>query len=370
MLDIKQIPFLQNIFEAPYWSQVYFGNTLSEYAITAFSVIILLVVLKILQLGILYLLGGISKKTKNKLDDTLVQIVKKINPPFYTFLAFYIAVRGLLDFGAIASGVLDTLLIIWIVYQVVYSLQMLVTYFVKNHLVRENDAGAESMADMLGIIVKVVLWILGLAIVLANLGVDITTLVAGLGVAGIAVGLALQPVLSDLFASFSIYFDRPFQVGDFIGVDGDYGTVKYIGIKSTRLESYSGEQLVLANARLASSDIRNYSIRKRRHVVFTFGIDQETPLKKLRIISKNLRQMIEEEALVDEVERAWFNKFGDSAYVFEGAYYMAPPTYSKYLELQEKINFKLSEWLEKENIKLAYPTQMVYQYNIEGEEKK
>lgn len=368
-MKFTQTPFFKDLFEAPFWSHLYFGNMLSEYVTAAAAFIALLVILKIIQSVVIFTLGTVSKKTKNKLDDTLILIVKSIKPPFYTFIAFYIAVRLLLDFGVITIGVLNVLLTVWIVYQVIYVLQKLVEYFVKNHLVKDNDKGAESMAEMLGIVVKVALWMIGVVVILANLGVDVATLIAGLGVAGIAVGLALQPVLADLFASFSIYFDRPFQIGDFIGVGGDYGTVKNIGIKSTRLESYSGEQLILSNSKLANDDIRNYSIRERRHVTFEVGIDQETPLKKVEIISKNIRKILEGEDIIDEVERAWFHKFGDSAYIFEGAYYMAPPTYSEYLKLQEKINMKIAEWLEKEGVKLSYPTQTVYQYNIEGGEK-
>lgn len=368
-MKFSQTLLFQNIFEAPYWSHLYFGNALSEYVLALVAFVILIFLLRFIQFITLLVLGTVSKKTRNNLDDTLIQIVKSIRPRFYTFIAFYIAVRTFLALGPVAERVVSILLIIWIVYQVIFALQILVEFAVKRFLIKDNDAGAESMAHMLGVIVKVILWIVGIVVILGNVGVDVTAFIAGLGVAGLAIGFALQPVLSDLFASFSLYFDKPFKVGDFIGTGDDYGTVEYIGIKSTRLVSYSGEQLVLANSELTNSKIRNYSIRERRHVTFNFGVDQETPLEKLRIISEGLRKIIEEEENVDEVERAWFQKFGDSAYIFEGAYYMAPPTYSEYLKLQEKINLKISEWLEKESIKLAYPTQTVYQYNVEGEGK-
>lgn len=203
---------------------------------------------------------------------------------------------------------------------------------------------------------QVLIWSITTLLILDNLGVNITALVAGLGVGGIAIGLAAQNVLSDLFASLSIVFDRPFVPGDFI-VFGDFmGTVEKTGLKTTRVRSLSGEQIVVSNADLLSSRIRNFKQMYRRRVVFKLGIVYDTPVEKLRKVSALLKEIISVRAGV-EFDRAHFASYGDFSLNFEIVFYVLSPDYNKYMDIQQDINLAIFETFAQEGIEFAFPTQ-------------
>ncbi len=171
-----------------------------------------------------------------------------------------------------------------------------------------------------------------LLLALDNLGVDVTALVAGLGVGGIAVALAVQSILGDLFASLSIVLDKPFVIGDFIIVGDLLGTVENVGIKTTRVRSLSGEQLIFSNADLLNSRIRNYGRMYERRVVFTVGVTYDTPRHKLEDFSLD----------------------------FETVYYVQDPAYNLYMDIQQAINLELYQRFADEGIEFAYPTQTLF----------
>jgi len=191
------------------------------------------------------------------------------------------------------------------------------------------------------------------------MGVDITALIAGLGIGGIAVALALQNVLGDLFASLSIVLDKPFVIGDFIIVDDLLGTVEHIGLKTTRVRSLFGEQLVFSNSDLLNSRIRNYKRMHERRIVFSLGVTYQTPYEKLAAIPDIIREIIELQEQV-RFDRAHFKEYGDFALEFEIVYYMLVPDYNAYMDTQQAINLALYERFEKEGISFAYPTQTLY----------
>lgn len=206
---------------------------------------------------------------------------------------------------------------------------------------------------------RVAVWSLVALMMLANLGVDVTALVAGLGIGGVAVALALQNILSDLFASISILLDKPFVVGDFIIVGEELGTVEKIGIKTTRVRSLGGEQLIFANNDLLQSRVRNYKRMDERRIVFRVGIVYETPGDKLEAISGMLREIVEgiEQTRFD---RAHFAEFGDFALQFEVVYYVLSSDFAIYRDIQQRINLAIFRRFERESIGFAYPTQMLH----------
>jgi small-conductance mechanosensitive channel len=195
--------------------------------------------------------------------------------------------------------------------------------------------------------------------VLSNAGVDITSLIAGLGIGGIAVALALQNVLSDLFSSFAIHFDKPFLVGDFIIVGDQMGVVEKIGIKTTRIRALQGEELVFANKELTDAHIQNFKKMRERRVVFSIGVLYETPQKHLQEISWLLRSIIEKQEQV-RFDRAHFARFDASALTFEVVYYVLSDEYTTYMDIQQQINFAILEAFSARHISMAYPTQTVY----------
>jgi small-conductance mechanosensitive channel len=220
----------------------------------------------------------------------------------------------------------------------------------------------KAVAGSIGIIcfvARVLIWGMVLLLTLDNLGVDITALVAGLGIGGIAVALALQNVLGDLLASLSIALDQPFVIGDFLIVGDHMGSVEYIGIKSTRLRSLTGEQIVISNADLLSSRVRNYGRMYERRIVFSLGVTYETQRAKLERIPALLRGIIESQDGV-RFDRAHFAKYGDFSLDFEIVYHVLSADYGRYMDVQQAINFRIHEAFEKLGVQFAYPTQTVW----------
>lgn len=223
---------------------------------------------------------------------------------------------------------------------------------------RARDGSAATAIVAMGFLSRVALWTAVFLLVLDNFGVRVTALLAGLGVGGIAVALAVQNILGDLFASISIVLDRPFEIGDFIVVGDCLGTVEYIGLKTTRVRALSGEQIVFSNSDLLSSRIRNFKRMYERRVVFTIGVTYETPYEKLAAIPGMLRSIVEAQPNV-RFDRAHFQRYGDYALVFEVVYFVQRPEYNVYMDVQQAINLEIYRRFAAEEIEFAYPTQTV-----------
>ncbi|MBI1212058.1 MAG: mechanosensitive ion channel [Alphaproteobacteria bacterium] len=223
---------------------------------------------------------------------------------------------------------------------------------------RRRPADQASLANaisLVNIIIRTAVWSVVVLALLSNIGVDITALVAGLGIGGIAIGLAAQGIFSDLFASLSIIFDRPFVRGDFVVFGDSMGTIENVGIKSTRIRSLSGEQIVISNANLLQSTIHNYQRLYQRRIVFSLGVTYQTPVEKVRRIPQIMRDSIE---AVEKTrcDRCHFKEFGDSALTYEAVYFVLDPDYNIYMDVQQAINFELMTRFEREKIDFAYPT--------------
>lgn len=218
---------------------------------------------------------------------------------------------------------------------------------------------AVAAMDVLGFVVRLGVWTFVVLMIVDNLGYDITALVAGLGVGGIAVALATQNILGDLFASLSIVLDKPFVVGDFLAIGETSGNVEKVGLKTTRIRSLSGEQLIFSNNDLLSSRIRNFGRMYERRVVFSLGVTYETPVEQLKAIPEIIREALESQ---DEVrfDRAHFQRYGDYSLIFEVVYYVTSANYTLYMDIQQAVNLMLFERFAKEGIDFAYPAQVVY----------
>ena len=227
-------------------------------------------------------------------------------------------------------------------------------------LSQECDNGAAAMNyGFIAFLAEVALWIILVLMVLDNLGVNITTLVASLGIGGIAIALAVQNILGDLFASLSIALDKPFVAGDFIVIDGMMGSVKHVGLKTTRIQSLSGEELIFSNADLLKSRIRNFKRMAERRVVFQIGLVFGTPPEKLKRVNDIIRDAVLAHPDV-RLDRTHFKAIGASSLDFEVVYYVLNPDYNRYMDIQQAINLTLMERLESEGIRFAFPTQTLH----------
>ena len=349
---------IERVTDTQVWSQPLLGNTVGDFVLALGAFFVFLVVFKVFQAVILNRLNALAKRTATDIDDTLIKIVRSVRPSFYIFIALYAALYFLVLSSTVQS-VANAFLIIWIVYQVVVATQILIDYVVKKKLGGEEDKAAENAISILGLVAKVVLWTLAFLLILSNLGVNITSLVAGLGIGGLAVALALQNILSDLFSSFAIYFDKPFAPGDFIVVGDKVGVVEKIGIKTTRLRALQGEEIVISNQELTSAQVQNFKKMEERRVAFSFGVTYETPVALLKQIPALVESIIsaEKDARFD---RAHFNRFDDSALTYDVVYYIKNSEYAVYMDTQQSINLAILEQFEALGISMAYPTQTLY----------
>ena len=335
-----------------------FGNTLLNYIKTAITFVALVLVFKVLQWAVLRHLAGIAEKTKTDVDDTLIKIFRSLRPSFYYFVAFYFSIK-FISLTVFVSNFINGILLTWIVYQIVVGMQIFVEYILQRKFGDEGDPGTKAAVGYLGVVAKAGLWIVGILLVLSNVGVNITSLVAGLGIGGVAIAFALQNILADIFSSFAIYFDKPFQIGDYVVVGDDSGTVEKIGIKSTRIRALSGEELIISKKELTTVRVQNFKRLTERRSVFSIGVLYETPQAKL----KKIPSIVED--IINSVEKTRFDRvhlknFGDSALSFEVSYYVDSSDYKEFMDIGQKINFGILEAFEKEGISFAYPTQTLY----------
>ena len=304
-----------------------------------------------------------AEKTKTKLDDEILRNIKK--PIYYIviilganfgleFLSFFQGYRGAIQVTFI---LLEILLVAFIITRVV---NVLIAWYA------EKEARKKRMSEHILFVFKKIInafiYIIAFLVVLAVLEIDLSGVVIGMGVAGIAIAFALQNVLSDVFSAFSIYFDKPFEIGDFIIV-GDYaGTVQKIGMKSTRVKLLQGEELVLSNRELTTASVRNFKKMSKRRINFSFGVTYDTPLKKLKKIPGIIRNIIDPKKIehVHSLDRVHFTEFGDFSLNFDIVFYMNTKDYVKYRDTQQEINFKIKEAFEKEGIEMAFPTQTIF----------
>tara|TARA_Y100000310_G_scaffold344730_1_gene459121 strand:+ start:21742 stop:22824 length:1083 start_codon:yes stop_codon:yes gene_type:complete len=349
---------LRQVIPEPTLMLEFLGNTVLEYIVALGAFVLFFVIFLLVQQAILGRLAVLAKKTKTDIDDALIRVVKSLKPPFYYFVAFYLALQFLV-LNELFSDVVNVVLVIWIIYQAVIGLQIVIDYGLEKRS-RKEDAGTKAAYGYLGRLIKWVLWAVAALLVLSNLGVNITSLVAGLGIGGIAIAFALQNILGDLFSSFAIYFDKPFVVGDFIVVGDKMGNVEKIGIKTTRIRALQGEELVISNKELTSARVQNFKKLKERRVVFSFGVLYETPSEKVKKISDIVRNIFDGKKDKIRFDRVHFKNLGDSALEFEVVYYVLSSDYADYMDLQQDINFDLMEVFKKEGIEFAYPTQTLY----------
>lgn len=305
-------------------------------------------------------LGIIAARTKTEIDDFFVDLLRRTQLLFLIPLGLYAGALALI-IPADADRAIKTLMLLSFLLQVAFWGNTVITFWISRTAKKrlEQDAAAATTIRAFGILGKLVLWIVLALLALDNLGIKITSLIAGLGIGGVAIALAMQNILGDLFASLSIVFDKPFVIGDFIIVDEHLGTVERIGLKTTRLRSLSGEQLILSNKDLLQSRIRNYKRMYERRVVFSIGVTYQTPYEKLQQIPGMIKDIIEGQENT-RFDRSHFSAYNDSSLNFETVYYVLVSNYNAYMDIQQAINLTLYKQFEEKGIEFAYPTRTIY----------
>ena len=343
-------------------STTFWGNTVQQWA-TALGVVLgAYFALRMLAFRVLRRLLRAATTDEHYWDDVAMAALKATRASLLLAVSVW-AGSLLVELPARVSELLESLTVIAGLIQVgLWTSAGLTQWLTMRSLERAADDPAEAMTvNIIGMIAKLALWSIVLLFALENLGVDVTALVAGLGIGGIAVALAAQNILGDLFASLSIILDKPFVLGDFIAVGDFVGGVEAIGLKTTRVRSLSGEQVVFSNTDLLNSRVRNYGRLYQRRVVLKIGVTYQTPRRELAEIPGILRSAIEGEG-GDRVrfDRAHLDTYGDSAIVFEAVYIVLDSDFALHMDLKQAILLRIHEMFEERRIEYAYPTQTVF----------
>jgi small-conductance mechanosensitive channel len=345
---------LEDMLDFTFW-----GNTLKDYLLSAVILVGGLLAVTIVR-------GVVNRRAKARkerpaaaLEDFLYHMAGRFVFPMLYLGVFYVALKSLVLGPAlkravdVAGVILLTVIAIRLAIALLY--QGVENYWLKG---REGLPQRQDIIRLLPVL-KVLIWAGGIVFLLDNLGFKVSAVVAGLGIGGVAVALAAQAVLGDLFSYFAILFDRPFEIGDFIILDDYMGTIEHIGIKTTRIRSLGGEQVVMSNSDLTNSRIRNYKRMARRRVVFRFGVVYQSSAEQLKEIPAIIREIIIKQEKA-EFDRAHFFAFGDSSLDFEVVFYVLSGDYTQYMDIQEGINLAIMEEFASRGIEFAYPTRTLY----------
>ena len=343
-----------------------------EYSILNNTIYVYLISLLIIAIGNLFIkifkkffwdnLTRYLNKISEGLTDFVNDILQNKILPLANILFFYIAFIRL-DFSNIINEVIETILFAVALFYFVQIVQELFIYSLKKYWTKKQKEVAQSkMLQFIIMIIRIFVWIIGIVVLLDNMNIEISGLLTGLGISGIAIAFASQKVLADVFSYFTIFFDRPFDIGDFIIIGEHRGTVEHIGLKTTRIKSLSGEELVFSNNDLTDSRISNYGKMKERRINFKIGVVYSTSLEKLKKIPEIIEEIINgvEKTTFD---RAHFSSYGDFSLIFEAVYYVKDNDYKIYMDIQEKINLEIKKKFKELEIELAYPTQNIYLNN-------
>lgn len=339
--------------------QVYYDNTVQQYLISLGIIVIGLLLVKTFKRSILTRVERLTSRTKTKIDSYTVVYFDKYGIPALYVLIVYFGITYL----AIPDRAQDILHVALIVALTVLGIRLVsaITQSILKGYLRRQENGEERVKQLSGLmlLINLLVWTLGLIFLFSNLGFDVTAVVTGLGIGGIAIALAAQNILGDLFNYFVILFDRPFEVGEFIIIDDKLGVVEKIGIKTTRIRSLSGEELIFSNGDLTSSRIKNYKSMKRRRILFSVGVTYQTPLEKLKTIPGIIKGIIDQQELAT-YDRAHFAAYEDSSLRFEVVYFVEVADYNMYMDVQQEINFRIYEEFEKIDVEIAYPTRTLH----------
>lgn len=351
-----------------FWDYNFWNNSVKNWAIALGIIIGSVIILRILKTVGISRIKVITEKTKTSIDDFFVMTLQRAVMPLLYLLAVYIGFKYL-TFPERVNNIAGVAALFILTFFVLRMITSVIGFFFNKMVMRaRKDEQSVKASKGILLIIQIFVWIIGLLFLVDNLGYDITTIVAGLGIGGIAIALAAQTILGDLFSYFVIFFDKPFEVDDFVVLDDKAGRIEHIGIKTTRIRSLGGEQLVCSNTDLTNARLHNYKRMLERRILFQFGVTYDTPAQKLKKIPQQVKAIISSVADT-RFDRTHFLSFADSSLNFEVVYFVLSPDYNMYMDRQHEINIRLYELFEKEGISFAFPTRTIHLVQNEKEEE-
>lgn len=330
--------------------QVYFMNSVQDYAITLAIIFGGVLLVKVVR--------QILKKKLATLENTYVKYFLDLERYAYPVI-FLLVIFGGVRWLTLPDRVnifLRYAFTVGLIFLIIRLMTAAVRTAIGSYLAEQDETGVK-LKQVRGIVLvlNAILWGIGLIFLFDNLGFNVTAVLTGLGVGGIAIALAAQTILGDIFNYFVIFFDKPFEVGDFIIVDDKLGTVEYIGLKTTRIRSLQGEQVVFSNSNLTNSRIHNYKRMMERRVLFKLAITYDTGTENLKMIPGMIRSIIEAQNET-RFDRAHFASFGEYSLNIEIVYYILSSDYNRFADIQQTINLQIYERFIAQGISFALPS--------------
>jgi small-conductance mechanosensitive channel len=341
----------------------FLGNTVLDYGM---AIAFLLGGFLVINIARILILGSVKRwaaQSQTQLEPRVIKISSQSLVQLLYIGNIFLAI-GNLTLHPILQQTIRALVVIATTAIAIRFLTQLIEFAVRSYLLKKGDIKLERDFSALMPIVRIIIWAIGAVFLLDNLGFDISAVIASLGIGGLAIAFAAQGVLGDLFSYFSIILDRPFSLGDFINVGDIFGTVEYIGIKTTRIKSIGGEQVIIANTDLTSSRIRNFKHMTRRRIAFNLGVLYETPQEKLAMLPVIIQQIIDSQEFTT-FDRAHFLSYGDFSLNYEIVYYVESGDYALSMDIQQKINLAIFEAFAQEKIEFAYLTNVTDMQPVE-----
>lgn len=338
---------------------VFLGNTIRHWLIALAVFVGVYVLVRIFKYLLVRYLKNLAEKTDNTIDDFLIEIIHQSVVPMLYFGGVYLAMRYL-EFSDRVYSITHIALLVVFTFYTLRIITSAIKFAVFHYLDRQEGSEVKKkQARGILIIVNVVVWSLGVVFLLDNLGRDVTAIIAGLGVGGIAIALAAQTILGDLFSYFVIFFDQPFEIGDFVAVDDKTGTIEYIGVKTTRIRTLTGDVLVISNTDLTNSRVHNYKRLQERRIKFSLGVIYQTTHEQLKQIPGIIKEVIDNVEGV-RFDRSHFSGYGAFSLDFETVYYVEDPDYAIYMDKQQEIYLAIFKRFEENDLVFAYPTQTLF----------
>ncbi len=351
---------------ADFLSRSFLGNTALDWIIALVVAAVVWAAVRIFFRIVLSRMKALAAKTETDIDDLVTELLEKTKGLFVALVAVYAGARSL-ELPPEIDSIFTRLLVVGFLIRGAFWANGVVNYLLGSWAAMKFEGYPNITTAMgsVGFLIRFAVWATFIMLALDNLGIDVGPLVASLGIGGLALGLALQGTLSDLFASFSIIFDKPFAVGDYIQVGSLAGTVEHVGLKTTRVKSLTGEQLVFSNSDLLGSRIQNFQRREERRCAFTLGVTYDTTPEQLERIPGLIQEIIEGQENT-RFDRCFFMTFGDSALNIDTVYHMQVPDFATYGATHHSINLEIFKRFAEEGIEFAYPTQTIH---VEGVER-
>jgi small-conductance mechanosensitive channel len=343
-----------------------FGLSLTNIALATAVALLSYLAMSVALRVALGRLEKIAGHTANKIDDLVVQVLRHTSRWLMLVAALLIGL-GMLDLSDRWSARVGQLWFVALALQLGIWLNRGIAVALRHYEERHHGFSSSQVSasgTLLSWFLRLVLWAVFVLAVLSNLGVNITAFVASLGIGGVAVALAVQNILGDLFASLSIAVDKPFETGDFIGVGEIEGTVQYVGLKTTRIQSISGEQIIMSNTDLLKQVLKNYRRMDERRVVFKFGLTYDITADEAEQIAPMVKRVIEDDDKL-RFGRAHLKAFGDSSLDYEVVYFVKEPGYDAYMDAQQRLNIRLMRELAAMGVEFAFPTRTVIVSNLD-----